>query len=254
MKESIFKKFLTWSTILLLSAGVAQAATVNIVRVADNPHETVHGIRDNTGTEGRDLHGALIKATYVDGSSEDFVWRSLNFNTDGRADTADVQGNIWDGFTSTTGLFMGWDGFELSTSRQLTSLLIDVAPASTVFDTTFIFDDDPAGGSTPSSSFGSAFDIYAGGDALQGSITATYSGIVNLAGHAAEGDLFTRMLVDFSGLSTGGFLGQMSFRSDLDTMRYAGDLAPSQVPLPASLPLLMVGLGGFALSRRRSRC
>jgi Ca2+-binding RTX toxin-like protein len=59
---------------------------------------------------------------------------------------------------------------------------------------------------------------------MGGNVTATYSGIVNLVGNPADEDLYTTMLVDFSGLSGGGILGDVNWNSDIDTMRYHGDL------------------------------
>ncbi len=243
MGLKFLKACVACAMVYLPAVGTAQAATVNIVRVADNPQETVYGIRDNTGTDGVDLDGAIFTATYADGTSEEIVWnalRTFNYSIDGEAAGTD------------TYVYMSWDGFEMTTTRLLTSLLIQLAPASSVFDTTFIFDPDPA--STPGSSFGYPFELYSAYSGLQGSITATYSGIVNMAGDVARGDLFTDMLVDFSGLSTGGILGAVSFRSDMDTLRYAGDLTPiSPVPLPAGFWLLLAGMGGFVLSGRMAR-
>jgi len=233
------KSFLAGLVLSVAGFETASAATVDIIRSASNPYESTHGLRDNTGTEGVDLDGALVTATYSDGSSEEILWEAqgIGWSNAGWADGEDAY------------LYMSWDGFEMTTTSLLASLNIDLFGASSVFDTRPDYDPDPL--STPGSSFGFPFEIYAGGESLLGAIAVTYTGIVNLAGAVAAGDLFTTMRIDFTALSTGGFLGNMSFRSDMDTLAVAGDLSP--VPLPASLSFLLIGLGGLGLARKRQR-
>jgi Ca2+-binding RTX toxin-like protein len=109
----------------------------------------------------------------------------------------------------------------------LATLEINLAPAGSVFDTTVTLDDDPLGGSTPGSSFGYTFGFVGDNAEMSGSVTVTYSGIVNLVGRAADGDLFTTLLIDFSGLDGGGVIGDVSWNSDIDSLLYVGDLAPA---------------------------
>ena len=84
-------------------------------------------------------------------------------------------------------------------------------------------------------------------------VIVTYSGEVSIGSDPAVGDLYTTMTVDFSGLDAGGFTGQSTYTSDVDVLRTRNDLRPlsASVPLPAALPLLLVGLGGLRLLRRR---
>jgi len=175
-----------------------------------------------------------------DGSMEDLVWAT--------EELGDICCSARSAGTGTS-LYMAWLGFELSTTHRLASLLFKLAPVNSLFDMGTAFDWQPD--NTPTSNVGSPFHIYQGGDTLVGEITALYSGIVNIAGFDAIGDLYTNMFVDFTGLAGGGFVGDMSFNSDMDTLCLAGDLHP--VPLPASLPFLLAGLGGFGLMRRTSR-
>lgn len=222
---------------MLSTLSLAEAATINIFTSANNPQETVYGIRDLTSTNGNDLAGALITANYTDGTSELLTWQALDTRTKGEAVGTDID------------LYKGDSAFELTTTRLLGSLLIQLAPASSIFD--MLAKNEGAVGNTPTTLIGFPFRIASGGDALVGAINVGYSGIVNLAGRLADGDAYTDMLVDFTGLSTGGFLGSLRFASDMDTLRVAGDLTP--VPLPASLPLLFAGFGGLGLLRSRKR-
>ena len=206
---------------------------IDISRLQSDPHQSTFGIREDTSSRGVDLAGALITATYVDGSSENLVWVALDPYTFGGATGNDID------------MSFGFDVHELTTTKLLTSLEIDLTPASSVFDTTTAMDDDPLGGSTPSSKNGFPFDVAPGFEAITGTISVTYSGIVNLTGSSAVGDLFTTMKIDFSGLSAGGILGDLNWNSDIDTMAVSGDLVPKPLPLKGG-PLgdSLVGAGG----------
>lgn len=186
--------------------------TIDVVRQDVNPYETINGIRDDTGSRGVDMAGALLTVTYADGTDESLVWEAFDPFTFGGVIGTDI--NIQYGF-----IFV-----EMTTTKVLTSLRIDLAPASSVFDVVFNDDDDPEGGSTPSSRFGSPFEFSPDFEDLPGTVTATYSGVVNLVGRPADGDLYTTMLVDFSGLTAGGLLGSVAWTTDVDTMRFENDL------------------------------
>ena len=58
---------------------------IDIVRLEDNPHETVHGVRADTTTRGVDLEGAQVTATYADGTTETLIWQALDPYTNGGA-------------------------------------------------------------------------------------------------------------------------------------------------------------------------
>lgn len=191
---------------------------IDVVRTEGTPHESVHGLREDTTSRGVDLDGARIVATYADGSTEVLTWQALDPYTNGGATGQGID------------LFFGNDWHALSTSKLLTSLEIDLQPASSVFDTTFTTDDDPAGGSTPGSKNGFPFHLAPEHDGMSGQLAVTYSGVVNLEGSPAQGDLYTTMVVDFTGLPEGGFLGDLKWNSDIDTMKVDGDLVPTSVP------------------------
>ncbi|GAA6202671.1 Hint domain-containing protein [Aquicoccus sp. SU-CL01552] len=188
--------------------------TIHIDRLDENPHETVDGLRADTTSRGVDLEGAKVTATYADGSTETLTWQAYDEYTEGGA----VGENI--------NMSYGWNWHELTTTKLLASLEIDLQPASSVFDTTFTMDDDPDGGSTPGSKNGYPFYLSPESEEMSGNINVAYSGVVNFVGSPAEGDLYTTMVVDFSGLPDGGLLGDLSWRSDIDTMENDGDLVP----------------------------
>ncbi|MDX2484270.1 MAG: Hint domain-containing protein [Pseudodonghicola sp.] len=188
--------------------------TIHIDRLDENPHETVNGIRADTTSRGVNLEGAKVTATYADGSTETLTWQAYDAYTEGGAAGENVT------------MSYGWNWHELTTTKLLTSLQIDLQPASSVFDTTFTIDGDPDGGSTPGSKNGFPFYVSPGYEEMSGEINVAYSGIVNLVGSPAEGDLYTTMVVDFSDLPDGGLLGDLSWNSDIDTMRDDGDLVP----------------------------
>lgn len=204
-------------------------------------------MHSHTGFEGRDMDGAETYAGFADNTSKTLTWMADPWTytePDGQ-----TYGSI-NGFANgdDINLFMSWDGVEVRTSRLLTTLSINLAPANAVFDTTFIFDHDPNGGSTQGSSFGFPFSLYSAFEDLPGTINVMYTGIVNLAGSTAAGDLFTTMVIYFNGLQGGGLLGNLSFRTDMDALNSAGTLSP--VPLSSSLAFLAFGFLGLGLIGR----
>jgi len=191
------------------------APVVDIVRLDTNPSETIYGIRDDTSSRGVDLAGAVIVATYADGTFETLAWEAYDPYTLGGAEGTYIT------------MAYGWSEHDLTVTKELTSLRIDLAPSSSVFDTTDTLDDDPLGGSTLGSSFGYEFKFLGEYDDLGGTVTVTYSSVVNIVGSPAQGDLYTTMFVDFSDLPDGGILGDVTWNSDIDTLKYLGDLAPA---------------------------
>ncbi|WP_134726313.1 Hint domain-containing protein [Paracoccus luteus] len=216
--------------------------SIDIVRRDENPHETVNGIRDDTNSRGVDLEGARITVTYVDGSTEILTWHARDSYTYGGATGTDIE------------MSFGFDWHELSTTKALSSLEIDLQPASSVFDTTLDSGDYPDGNSTPTSLNGYPFRLAPEYEEITGGLTVTYSGIVNLTGSPAVGDLYTTMVVDFSQLPGGGLLGGLRWNSDIDTMRDAGDLVPSGVTCIVRGTLITTDRGDVPIEDLESGC
>ncbi|WP_244961232.1 Hint domain-containing protein [Paracoccus sanguinis] len=176
---------------------------ISIVRLDESPFEFVNGLRADTVSRGVDLEGATITATYADGSVEILTWHATDPYTNGAAVGTDIS------------MSYGFDWHHLATTKLLTSLQFDLQPAISAFDTVVSTD---SAVSTPGSSSGYPFRLNPDGPDPDGTITVTYTGIVNLSGASAVGDLYTTMIIDFSGLSAGGLLGELSWQSDIDTM------------------------------------
>ncbi|MEP1765433.1 MAG: Hint domain-containing protein [Sulfitobacter sp.] len=215
-------------------------ASIDIVRLDQNPHETASGIRADTSSRGVDLEGATITATYADGSTETLTWQAFDPYTFGGANGANVD------------MSFGFDWHNLSTTKLLTTLKFDLQPANSVFDTTLDMDDFPVGNSTPSSLNGFPFKLAPEYADIPGDITATYSGIVNLAGSAAVGDLYTSMEIDFSGLPDGGLLGDLRWNSDIDTIKDDDDLVPTGVTCFARGTLITTDRGDLPVETLRA--
>lgn len=205
------------------------AITIN--RLDEDPHESVHGIRDDTSSRGVDLEGARVTLSYADGTSETLTWYATDPYTNGAAvgDNAEMS--------------FGFDWHHLETTKPLASMQIDLQPASSVFDTTTAAEDAPDGGSTPGSLGGFPFRLGEESEDLAGDLDVTYSGIVNLAGSPPAGDLFTTMTVDFSDLPEGGLLGSLKWNSDIDTMQEEGDLVSTGVACFARGTLITTDMG-----------
>lgn len=241
------------------SAFAASATTVTVVTQPGTLYTSPVGVRADTGSRGVDLAGAQVIATYADTSSEVLTWGALDPYTAGEARGTDFA------------IYMDYEGFDFRAAKQLTRLRIDLSQSFSLADGSgrSVFDvltsETGQPGDTPGSAFGfpvrfdnksySQFRFFGGllpsgetTDAPEGAVTARYSDAVSIGAAPARGDLFSTLEIDFTGLEDGFFQGDANFETDIDTLQVA---AP--VPLPAGLPMLMLGLCGLAGLRLRRR-
>ncbi|WP_424968993.1 VPLPA-CTERM sorting domain-containing protein [Dinoroseobacter sp. S76] len=190
-------------------------------------------------TDGGDMDGMLVTGTFAGGGSE-----TLTFNGTGGSAGSTGAGSF--------SLSLGSDSFngiwsvDVS-SGLLTSVLIQGSPGDTVFDIAT----NLAGGSTENSASGRTFTETSD---LTGAIDVTYSNAVALTGDPAVGDLYESLFIDLSGLSGGGLTTTqtLAFRADTDNAAAGSSVVPA-VPLPASFPLILAGLGALGLTRKRRK-
>lgn len=241
------------------SVTTTSATTVNVTTQTGTPYVSPVEVRADTGSRGVDLAGAQVTATYADTTREVMTWGALDAFTAGEARGTDFA------------IYMDFEGFDIRATKQLTQLRIDLSQSFSIVDGSgrSVFDvltaDTGQPGNTPSSAFGfpvrfdnksfaqvsffgALLPFGATTVAPEGSVTASYSGSVSIGAAPVQGDLFSTLEIDFTGLSDGYFVGDANFETDIDTLRVA---AP--VPLPAGLPLLLLGLSGLALVRVRNK-
>jgi hypothetical protein len=222
----------------LAGATASQAATVNIATEAGTTYNTEFGIRDDTTTRGADLIGMEVGVSYADGTSENLIWSAIG-NTFG----------VIGAHMQVTFRSSGWD---LSATESLASMTMNALSVNSMFDILAMRDGD-----TPTTGRGFGFNIR-DANVHQGEITATYSNQITYQGADPEGDTFTEMSVDFTGLWGGGLTGDLEFSTDFDTLRVAGDLTAvpaglTPVPVPGGLPLLASGALLLGFMRRKTR-
>ncbi|MEL6681100.1 MAG: VPLPA-CTERM sorting domain-containing protein [Pseudomonadota bacterium] len=236
---------IVWACVGLASlTGAAHAATIDINYDLDLAYTSEHGIRSHTRTWAGDHVGAQLFATYADGTTEQWEWIQLYEHNPYVTGTDHISENLTIEHITR--------GYVMDITKRLASFVIDLTGAGIVWDAGGYEDPDPR--NSPGTLGGREFFIKEGnGDSLGGEIVATYSDRVQLGDHTTGEDTFTRLLIDFSGLDDGGFVGDLIWNADTDGLAYTDDLTPvmAPVPLPAGGLLLLTAFGAFVTFRRK---
>lgn len=214
---------------------LASAATVNVSTDAGTTYIATDGIGVGTSVSGGSLAGMEVMVAYSDGSSETLTWGArANDRHHGEVTSAGMS------------LDLAWWDFTLSATNRIASIAMSTLGLPAVFD---ISTSDPAD-DTEGTGRGVSFDIRSGAPD-DGEIGVAFSNQVLADGDDSGIDLFTDVMIDFSGLEDGGFFGNLNFVMDFDPLASSNLEAVSEVPLPPGLPLLMAGIVGLGLVKRR---
>lgn len=216
----------------LATAVIASPATAALTVNYDTSSTYSTTALTGYSTNGAMMDGMSVTAVFADGSSQTSAWVDTS-SSSGSASGS----NGWSLSLSGDSFTNNWS-LSNQASSALSSVFIDAGVGNSVFDT------QNNGASTAGSAAGHAFSL-SGSSAFD--IVATYSGLVALTGQAAVGDLFRYLSIDFT---NNDFTGGLGFRADTDNLKFAGDIV--DVPVPAPLALLGLGLVMIGLSRRKN--
>ena len=226
---------------LTIAASTASAATVGIATANGDHYQSLKGMSSDTVVNGKDMAGMVLTATYAGGVTETLIWEAYDRYTNGGAVARGMS------------ISAGWQGFMLDATSRLETLSFDAGAADAIFDMHTMRSGD---GNTTGTKRGTPFKIL-GDTLLDGHITAKYFDIFSITGDPVGIDAYTKMTVDFTGLSGGGLLGALRFSTDLDKLADPGDLtAVASMPVPEGMPLALSGmalLAGLKLRRRARR-
>lgn len=214
---------------LALMAGLVSMAQAVTVSASNGVVHTTNGL---TGfqTDGNEMVGMQVTATFANGGSSTATWVANTGTCGSASNTGWIVRMCGDTFTGT------WEAVNAFGSDLITLLFDgqgDQGQGRTVFDRT-----DPNPGSSNSAQ---GADVASADQRL---IAAAYSDAIAISPNLPVGDVYTRVLLTFSGF---GNLSDVEFTMDTDN----ATSAIIRVPEPTSLALVGLGLLAAAGVRRK---
>lgn len=244
--------------LLSVSSAIAQAATITQVVNTGTIYSTstVSNVVNGDNMSGMQVTASWIKQNTSNVVTSTQAWSTTSdFFNSGEVVFVDNNGFGQDDFklrvAGSTGDNNAWDlDFNITGGTyRLLSILFNGPTGNVVFDicgTNSIYCQSNNYGTAGSNS-GTNFSGFSN---FGGNITATYSNAVALGNAAPVGDLFANLSLAFGNNTYGNGLseGSYSFTADTDA---ASSTIRAQVPEPATVALLGLGLLGFATSHRK---
>jgi len=193
--------------------GTSRAVEVNVIKEGLSlTCYTLDGLAASFITNGENMDGMQITATFNDGTPEETVtWNSAGPDSK----TGSAAGTGWSLEETDDTYYAYWF---FTGADNISSILIDAGAGNAVFDT--YYGNNEYG--TPASAKGLDFELLSW-PTPPWTLDGEYSGLVAVGGLPAVGDIYRYLKINFSNFSGSGS-GSFDFRADTDTLKTEGDI------------------------------